>query len=250
MTTPTQPTPATLTRPTPCIACAYDLMGLSPHARCPECATPIATTLAQIPLAHAADPAFLRRLATAAYALASAILALVIAVSLILYINDHLPRFITAPSILIWGATLLAVFIAAAFFTTPHADVYQRLRNPRSRPLVRIAAITASTTLLVHVAALLTVPALRVELLVVATILATLTAFTALALYARIIARALNADQIARTFTPLAWVAPFAPCTAALNLLFFVPALIWLARRLSKTARLLTTPTAIPTSPD
>ena len=124
----------------PCVGCRYNLRGLSPSGRCPECGRLVAYATRALELGRR-DPAFLRRIAAGVrWLIAGASCVLITAGCAVLWIRFEswrtlIDRF-AVPLFAVGVVTLLLGFLAV---TTPHLLERQGKRRLSRRRLARVA---------------------------------------------------------------------------------------------------------------
>lgn len=133
------PTPRTVDRDVPCVRCGYNLRGLTPDTRCPECGTAVNQSL-QGNFLRFADPDWLGRLQTGtSLKLWNVLFGLLLGAGS--YFAQSMQGSRAIPMLLSLVSGMLA--LAAAFLITSPEPAVHHEDGMSLRQLVRICAITA-----------------------------------------------------------------------------------------------------------
>lgn len=134
-----------------CVACAYEIEGISVDRPCPECGRPVTWSL-RGPLLAGREPAFLKRLRSgaglAAWSILAGLVALVggVVVAVLVAISGVVS--VLVQTLIDAAAALTPIAIVWMFcvgwwrLTTPDPAVHQRTRGERARRATRAGAMT------------------------------------------------------------------------------------------------------------
>lgn len=123
-----------ISRSIPCLGCEYNLRGLEPEGRCPECGTPVGRTVFRSRL-HFSDPRWLGRLQSGCTWLTIAIILTLCSP------NTFDPDEVT-PGALLWVAIAVAMmFVGAWRLTSPEPGIAPKAGNAERTIVIR--AVTA-----------------------------------------------------------------------------------------------------------